>query len=144
LLQVQGRSWEASEHFFRTILCGRSHIDELLAVAAAERFFREDQRLDLAIQDSEIQDDLMKLPAARRAVFQNASARAEQLLRGLVTSQPESGEAQGRLGRLIIERDSLREFLDWKASLPAKAHDHPEVWFVCGMKARQCGQIEGS
>ena len=43
LLQVQGRSWESAEPFMMQLRRGKCRGDELMGVAASERFFREDE-----------------------------------------------------------------------------------------------------
>ena len=48
----------------------------------------------LALEPPEL---LLKLTAARRLLYENASERAEALLRELVATRPDLGEAQGRL-----------------------------------------------
>ncbi|MFM9961912.1 MAG: FG-GAP-like repeat-containing protein, partial [Planctomycetaceae bacterium] len=144
ILQVSGRVWEAAPYFFVPIMRGQCNMDELLCIATMELFFRRDEQFERDQQNKAIPDVMLALAAARRAMFDNESATAEELLRKVLAVRPELGEAQGRLGRLIVERGDLSEFLQWRGSLPDEARDHPEVWFVQGLKARQLGLHSGS
>ena len=144
LLQVTGRVSEAAPHFFVQILRGRCNVDELLCLPTAELFFRREERLERAAGYHAAPDLLMTLAAARRALFENKTDSAEEQLRQVLAERPDLGEAQGRLGRLIVDRGDLGEFLQWRGSLPDEARDHPEVWFVQGLKARQLSLLPGS
>lgn len=144
LLQVSGRVWEASPNFFVPILQGQCNIDELLCIATVELFFRHDQLLENSQREQVVPDIMLNLTEARRDLFQNQPTTAEASLRKVLAVRPELGEAQGRLGRLIVERGDLEEFLRWRGRLPDEARDHPEVWFALGLKARQLGLFPGS
>lgn len=144
ILQVTGRVSEAAPYFFVQVLRGRCNMDELLCLPTAELYFRREPRLEGAYGYHTVPDLLMTLAAARRAIFENKPEDAEQMLRQVLAERPDLGEAQGRLGRLIVDRGDLGEFLQWRGSLPDEARDHPEVWFVQGLKARQLGLLPGS
>ncbi len=144
LLQVEGRTWEAAPYFFTQILLGKCRGDELLGAAANDRFFRADAHLEHQSDLLPTPEPLMQLAAARRYSMDSDVTRAEPLYRTVLRAVPESGEAQGRYGRLIVDRGNLAEFLHWRGSLPDTARGHPEVWYVQGMFARQSGQIEGA
>lgn len=144
ILQVSGRVWEAAPHFFLPILRGQCNVDELLCISTVEHFFRHDEQLERTCKNQVAPEVMMSLAAARRCLFENDSSAAEESLRQVLAIRPEVGEAQGRLGRLIVDRGDLGEFLQWRGSLPDEARDHPEVWFVQGLKARQLGLLPGS
>jgi tetratricopeptide (TPR) repeat protein len=144
LLQVEGRTWESAPHFFAQIQKGKCRGDELLAVAVTERFFRGDEQLEQVDNDAGNPEVVMKLGVARRRLYENRTAEAEGLLRDVIAARPDLGEAQGRLGRIIVDRDDVAEFLLWRGGLPEEARDHPEVWFCQGLEARRMGQIEGA
>ena len=144
VLQVSGRVWEAAPNFFVPILQGQCNIDELLGIATVELFFRHDQLLENTQREQLVPDLMLNLAVARRSLFENQPVLAEESLRRVLAVRPEIGEAQGRLGRIIVERGDLGEFLQWRGSLPDEARDHPEVWFTQGLKARQLGLIPGS
>ena len=144
LLQSEGRVWEASRYFMTQILRGKCRGDELLCVACPERFFREDDRLSfLALRDNDPVTP-MQVAAARKHLFENRSDEAEICLRQLLAVHPEIGEAQGRLGRIIVDRGDIGEFLKWRTNLTDASRDHPEVWFVQGLQARQMQQVQGA
>ena len=144
LLQVEGRTWESAPHFFVQIQRGKCRGDELLAVSVSQLFFRGDEQLEQVVHDADEPDLMMKLNLARRGLFENRTSAAEGLLRDVVAVYPDLGEAQGRLGRIIVDRGDLAEFLMWRGSLPDAARNHPEVWFSQGLQARRLGQTEGA
>ena len=145
LLQVQGRSWESSEPLMMQIRLGKCRGDELMAVAASDRHFRKDDEYERrSIASAPGQSEIALLAKARTLIFENRNEEAEQLLRQILSAVPSLGEAQGRLGRMIVERGSLDEFVEWRGSLTDIARNHPEVWFVHGLQARRIGQTEGA
>lgn len=144
LLQIEGRTWEAAPLFFARILRGRRRGDELLGASGTERFFRSDELLEVAAIAANPADPLIKIGQARREFYANNTALAESILRETLSQQPQLGEAQARYGRIVVNRGDLAEFLAWRGSLPDDARDHPEVWYVQGLKARQLNQIEGA
>ena len=144
LRQISGRTWESAPYFFRQIRRGKCRGDELLGMATAERFFRSDDRIERIGLANDPPEPLVKLAIARRYLYANRQDEAEALLREIIEVRPELGEAQGRLGRLIVERGSSTEFLNWRGSLPDEARSHPEVWFVQGLQARRQGQMAGA
>lgn len=144
LLQVQGRTWESAEFFMNQLRRGKCRGDELMGVATTERFFRADEEVDHAASKPSPPQAISQLGNARRLLFENRNAEAEVLFRRIVLESPQIGEAQGRLGRLIVERGDLSEFLAWRGVLPEAARQHPEVWFVQGLQARRSGLTEGA
>jgi tetratricopeptide (TPR) repeat protein len=144
LQQIEGRTWESSAHNFVQIRRGRCRGDELLALATVDRFFNSDERLERICATIKPPEVLIKLAFARTALFANRVAEAEQLLREIVASRPDLGEAQGRLGRIIVDRDDSAEFLGWVAQIPEEARNHPEVWFAKGLRARRLGLLPGA
>jgi tetratricopeptide (TPR) repeat protein len=144
LLQVQGRTWESEAHFLMQIQRGKCRGDELIAVATTERFFRADERLDQAAKGVEGGNEIALLGDARRMLFENRSSEARSLLSRIVAELPELGEAQGRLGRIVVENGDFDEFIRWRGALPEAARQHPEVWYVQGVQARRIGQAEGA
>lgn len=144
LLQVEGRSWEAISCFFTVICRGKCRGDELLGLAAPDRFFRADERLERDCLVAEPPEPIIKLAIARRAQYENRHAEAESLLKEIIAAAPSLGEAQGRLGRIIFDRGDPAEFSQWRSQLPYEAMNHPETWFVQGLQARRLGQFEGA
>ena len=145
LLQVQGRTWESVAPLMMQIRRGKCRGDELMAVAGSELFFRNDPELEKrSLESRSGKAGIALLGKARTLIFQNRNAEAEQVLRQVIAATPGLGEAQGRLGRMIVEQGNPEEYLDWRGSLPDAARNHPEVWFVQGLKARRIGQTEGA
>ncbi len=144
LLQVQGRTWESIRSFMNQIRRGKCRGDELMGIASTERFFRADEEIEFAVARSTPREAVTQLGNARRFLFENRNAEAETLLGEIVAESPEIGEAQGRMGRLLVESGRLAEFFDWLKKLPDAAKQHPEVWFVQGLQARRLGDIRGA
>lgn len=144
LLQVEGRTWEAAPYFLRQIQLGKCRGDELLGAASPENFFRQDKRLEQLAQDLRPPENMIYLALARRAAADDSAALAKRYLDHVLSTNPDSGEAQGRLGRLVVDRDDLSEFLHWRGALSDEARQHPEVWYVQGLRARRDGQFEGA
>lgn len=141
LLQISGRTWEASHCFLNLVQLGKCRGDELLGVAAADRFFRSDERLEAIGIVADPPELMTKLAKARRALYENRQADAEALLRDVLTINENIGEAQGRLGRIIFDRGDNSEFMRWIHGLPAGARLHPEVWLVQGLQCRRQGRV---
>lgn len=144
LLQAEGRVWESAPYFMRQILRGKCRGDELLGVACVERFYRLDERLSHIGLREDYPDSPMLVADARGHIFANRNVEAEQSLRKVLAAHPGFGEAQGRLGRIIVDRGNLAEFLRWRGSLPDEARNHPEVWLAQGLQARQSQMFEGA
>jgi hypothetical protein len=144
LLQVGGCVFEARPIFHRLIRRGVCRGDELLGVAATERFFRSDERLTGPVDKVESWEPLLRLGEARRMLFENKNDAAEVLLRSVIAEMPELGEAHGRLGRIIADRGDAAEFLSWRGTLAENVREHPEVLLAEGLRARRTGQLEGA
>jgi len=144
LLQIEGRVWEGGAHFFAQIQRGKCRGDELLGVANVERFFRTDERMELVLASRAEAEPSMNVGRARRSMFVDELAEAERLLRQAIETKPELGEAQGRLGRILLDRGDPMAFATWLRDLPPQACQHPEVWYVRGMAARQAQDTRGA
>lgn len=144
LLQVAGRNWDGIPYFFTLILQGKCRGDELLGLAAPERFFRGDPQLEFQTFKATVPEPVAQLAQARLLLFENKQSEAERLLHRIIEAAPHLAEAHGRLGRIIYDRGDPAEFLRWRGSLPNDVRHHPEVWFVQGMQARRLGQVEGA
>ena len=144
LLQICGRTWESAPYFLIQIQRGKCRGDELLAVSCSERFFRFDERLERMSESGDPFLLPIRIGEARRAIFENREAEAEAILRTVIATYPQYGEAQGRLGRIIVERGDLAEFARWRSQLPEEARNHPEVLFVEGLQAKRLGQLHGA
>jgi tetratricopeptide (TPR) repeat protein len=144
LLQVCGRAWESNRYFFTQIQRGKCRGDELLGAFASDRFFRHDERLHRMSAEPASPAFIAQLANAREALFDNRESDAEEILRNIVSAYPNLGEAQGRLGRIIVDRGDTSEFLAWRDGLLPDARTHPEVHFIEGLQLRKSGQIEGA
>lgn len=144
IFQISGRTWEGIPCFFRLIRSGRCRGDELLGLAAPERFFRADDNIERLGLNRDPVEISAKLAIARRILIESRQDESEKLLREILHDAPNLGEAQGRLGRIIYDRGDAAEFLEWRGALTDESRHHPEVWFVQGLQARRLGQTRGA
>ncbi|MEZ6066407.1 MAG: tetratricopeptide repeat protein [Planctomycetaceae bacterium] len=141
LLQLEGRTSDAAPHFFAQLIRGDFNGDQLLGAAGSDRFFRSDDNLVRIAKKLPTVEPGVQLLTARTRIADSEFVEAERLLREVTAHEPEWGDAQGRLGRLIAEQGDLAEFLVWRGGLPGAARLHPEVWYAQGLRARQDGQL---
>lgn len=144
VLQVAGRTWEALPSFLTLLQHGKFGIDELFCCSTTERYFRTDERIEFHVGRQGRDETFLRLARARRLLLKNDTATAEELLREFGNQHPDSGEAWGRLGRLIVDRGNMDEFLRWRGALTTEASDHPEVWFAQGLQAIRHSQLRAA
>jgi tetratricopeptide (TPR) repeat protein len=142
--QLAGRNLDAAPLYHQLLRLGKCRGDELVCAAGVERFFRRDDRFSMSPLESGTDDPLLILGEARRQLFENHVDVAERLLRETLAARPDLGEAQGRLGRIIVDRGDHEAFLRWRSTLSHEVLNHPEVWLVHGLEARAVGQLEGA
>ena len=132
LYQVLGRTFEAVPHAHRLIIQDRFRGDQIRMAGATELFFvKDDLYLRLCLLRVP-NDPLPFLPAARLSLLQHKLEPAEGYLKRVLAVHPNVSEAQGRLGRLLLNQGRFDELLEWQRHLPIEADQHPEVWFVRG------------
>ncbi|HET6425906.1 MAG TPA: tetratricopeptide repeat protein, partial [Planctomycetaceae bacterium] len=62
--------------------------------------------------------------------------RARKRLEQAVAAAPDLATAQAQLGELLVD-ESPAEFLQWYRQLPGSLREHPEIWYVRGLKTLQ-------
>ena len=134
LLGVEGRCWEAQPLLMASVRQGHFTLHHLVLLGALEPVIR-DPALVERCRAAEPDNPLPLLGAARTAIKEHETARAEALLRQIVAVRPDCAEAQARLGSLLLDRPG-DAFLDWHQRLPAAADRHPEIWVVRGSWTR--------
>ncbi|HUG71760.1 MAG TPA: FG-GAP-like repeat-containing protein [Pirellulaceae bacterium] len=144
LLQVQGRTWESAPFVRRILLDGGVAKDHLLMVGAIDTTFVEDYQFVENCLESDAGNSQVLLGRARQLLAKSRLKDAEPLLQRIVDEQPESIEAQARLGGIFLDRGADAEFLEWQRNLPAGAGSHPEIWHVQGLWARRNGQLRAA
>lgn len=144
LLQLSGRTSEAAPCFLQLVQAGQCRGDELLAVAGSESFFRSDEALERLVREQNPGDPLVELAKARRALLENQHEEALPLLRRVTAQVPDWGEAQGRLGRILLDQGLRDDYRRWQAGLTPAARNHPEVWYVLGLAARARNDWSGA
>ena len=140
LLQIQGRTWESAPFVRRLLLDGNVAKDHLLMVGAFDTTFVEDYQFVENCLKSDADNSEVLLGRARQLLTKSRLQDAEPILQRIVDEQPESIEAQARLGRIFLDRGVDAQFLAWQRNLPPGAESHPEIWHVQGLWLRRNGQ----
>ncbi len=142
LLGFEGRSWEAAHCQFQTVRSGQFTPQHLVFLGAGEPVIEHPEMREL-FANAAPDDPLPRLGEARAAVRRQEFRVAEGILRQIIDVDPNCGEAQGQLGRLLEPGDPER-FLQWNSRVPTAAEFHPEVWVARGLWARQQGEFNGA
>lgn len=87
-------------------------------------------------------DPLVLLGMADLLISEQEYQQAERTLRSVLRSDPQSVEAQVRLGELLVEADHESEFLAWHASLPRATDLHPGIWINRASWAEEHHEIQ--
>jgi tetratricopeptide (TPR) repeat protein len=138
LLGVEGRCWESIPYLFESVRRGQFTFHHLVLLGATEPVIADSSLIELC-RSATPAEVLPLIGLARSQLHQNEHNRAEQLLRTVIASAPDSVEAHASLGRVLAASrpDAIPE---WQAQLPPAANDHPDVWSVRGEWAEQHGQ----
>ncbi|TWT58407.1 FG-GAP repeat protein [Thalassoglobus neptunius] len=143
IYQRQSRSFEAFQ-LARRLHQGRFINSKTLVSAVGLGEMTEDTRLVSMSIESQPDGQLVnRLSLAHDALQRSLPESALDLFRNVAADHPELGDAQGRIGQLVLE---LRphEFPTWHAALPVACADHPEVWMARGLGCEAVGEIEQS
>lgn len=142
LYQVLGRTFEAVPYARTLIQQGRFRGDQIRMVGATELYFVKDE-LFLSQCISAVPHDPIPLTAtARKNLLRNETKSAEEQLREVINVYPTLWEAQGRLGRLLLNQGRIEELVAWHRSIPVDDAAHPEIWFVRGGLMQRLGNRE--
>lgn len=144
LLQIQGRTRESAPYVRRLLLDGDLAKDHLLMIGAIDTTYVEDYQFVENCLKSDAANSAVLLGRARQSLAKSRLKDAEPILQRIVAEQPDSIEAQARLGGVLVERGDDRRFLEWRRKLPRGAESHPEIWHVQGLWARRNGQLLGA
>jgi len=75
-------------------------------------------------------DPVPVIGLARLADVKNQSARAIELLEGVLAADPDQYEAWAMLGQLLARTGDARRFLDWNSRVPESAEQDARTWFA--------------
>jgi len=143
LMEIEGRRWELIPHMLHAIRAGRCEIGNLLAVGWVQ--LPSGDAAVLKNCRTVVPNDLLPLLGlARIAARENAVDEARQLLGQLLEKCPDQWEAQGLLGRLLIEGNHAKDWLHWHSQLTKDADNLPEIWFVRGLWAEGQQDLSGA
>ena len=127
-LGQQGRRWESVSHLRHGILAGDIDRQNLCYLADIDRTVELTEEQLAAFVDSENAKCL--LGAACVAVAYRRFERAEELVRQSLSKLPTLLEAHVRLGKLLLSQSNNSVMSAWNASLPERADNFPDIWFV--------------
>ena len=139
LLKMEGRLWELRPHALFLLRGGDPGDEFLIPLAAPDDmvFGRRESEMAEACRLA-VPDDSAPLLGITRHLLQKAEfEKAKTILRKIVTDTPENIEAQSMLGTAIQQLDDSIAFLKWHRQLPKAAEEHPEIWYLRGVKARR-------
>lgn len=142
LLEAEGRTWEALPLVESLIRRGDFVGEHLLMAGSVESQFLNDPQFVERCRAAAPEDPLPLMVQARVWRSRNDNERAREVFAEIAARHPEHVEAQSELGQLLVEAGAASaEFIDWHGRLPAAAEEHPGIWFVRGIGARQSGQL---
>lgn len=136
LLGLESRWWELIPHRLATMLGGKPTSAQLFLLCLAENALENPEVIREYFQESP-DDPAHQLGFARVAWEMKDFAKAEQLLRKAVRQRPDLIEAQARLGRVLFDQSDAVKFVAWHERVLESAEEHPGVWFVRGLWAKQ-------
>ncbi|HEV7226096.1 MAG TPA: tetratricopeptide repeat protein, partial [Pirellulales bacterium] len=143
LLAAQGRTWDALPHLHELVRRGEFSGDHLLMAGALDSQFLNEPQFVAECQEASPDDPLPLLIEARVARLRNENEAAREILARIVTKHPELIEAQAEYGHLLL-KSSSEDFLAWRRGIPPEADQHPEIWFLRGVWAKQAGQSQAA
>ena len=126
VLAIQTRTDELSPHVIFLLKHGIIRRDLVMMLASGHRIAPDAQVLAEFHQQNRNAPGVM-LALSRQSRLADDPALALLQLKQVVHSRPDWAEAQGRLGRLLFEREKFAEWEDWHANLPPES-SHPLIW----------------
>lgn len=142
LLGAEGRCFEAAPFLLAAVRRGEFTLHHLVLLGAADPVIDAPElvaKARAAIPD----DPLPRLGEARTAIRRDDWSTARSILTAILERTPESGEAQGQMGRLFAATNDPG-FAQWSARVPAAAEFHPEVCVARGTWALAHEDAEGA
>jgi len=145
LLFLEGRDWEARTHLPALFQSGSGDIKFLVMASLLANGESTGKRPDARIfaegcRRAVPDDPLPLLFLAQQDWRQDRLATARATLEQIVERHPSVMDAQALLGRILAETGERNAFGDWQRRLPARADEHPGVWFARGLQAQRQSQ----
>ena len=144
LLRFSGRNWEVLPYLRQLIRTGHFKTEYLLPAGSSESIWIFPADMPLVERSMAANDLLVLTGVAREQISENRYSTAQQILQSIVAEDPEQIEAQAWLGFTLLESGSRPAFQQWHRNLPEAAEEHPEIWYVRGMWARQEQDYQGA
>ena len=82
-------------------------------------------------------DPIVQLGSADIAILNGRLDEAKQQYRNVIASHPQIVAPHVRLGLLLLGTESVEDFYQWNATLPAAADRHPLTWSIRGQWAER-------
>ena len=142
LLGAEGRCFEAAPLLLAAVRRGEFTLHHLVLLGAADPVIDAPDLVAKALAAIPA-DPLPRLGEARTAIRRDDWSTARSILTAILERTPESGEAQGQMGRLLVATNDAG-FPQWSARVPAAAEFHPEVWIARGQWALAHDNPEGA
>lgn len=136
-IAMQGRQFEAAQHWLQNVRQGQFSAEELCWLAAIDVPIANSQPAILIDSKSAHECDLLSAANAHAHNFQ--PARAVALLQSLLQRDPDSLPAMELLGSLLLEQN-IDQLTAWEKGLPESADQSPIVWAVRGHWAHSRGE----
>ncbi|MDG2131095.1 MAG: FG-GAP-like repeat-containing protein [Fuerstiella sp.] len=139
LLGVTGRRSESSRYLMSLVRSAHRSLEELIFLVDLDRPVDQGRMLRQFAQSAP--DDIaVRLGLAAQAVRDQQQDVARELLAEIVSEQPGFTAAHALLGESLIDSDEV-SYESWRANLPKSADEHPTIWFIRGVRARQRGEL---
>ncbi|GAB4161844.1 MAG: FG-GAP-like repeat-containing protein [Planctomycetaceae bacterium] len=131
LLGVTGQHWKRQSHLLQILKSGKFQRIHLVALVLEDQVIENPEFAQDAYRKSP--EDPGPLVTLSRIALENRNAsKAETLLKQAVKTAPNFLAAQVAWGRLLLDQNRQRKFLDWHAGLSQQAETHPGIWLLRG------------
>ena len=138
ILVTSGQRFQAETHLLEVVKHSKIEIKDLVLLTEPDR--RSDQYTYLKqCYQRNAQDPFVNLGMALEEAADHQFDQARQRVSQVVLSHPEIGDAQALLGELTLDT-GLEKLQAWNAQLPNAVKNHPGVWYVRGLWARQLNE----
>jgi len=143
LLAVEGRRRESEPYLVALLRSGEITLEELALLGNLTPDYELTSE-NVRYLDALPEDPLPLLGLARSAAHRSRYAQAEQWLRRVIARYPDLVEAQVWLGWVLLQSDQREAFAAWDAALSSAAQEHPQLWYMRGLAARQRQQLHAA
>lgn len=135
ILGMSGRLWQTIPHLKQLLQQRQLDYETLLFLGDPQRVVDFSQQLE-SYRQAAPEDPLPLLGLARIQLKNGDPAAAESLLRDALALDESLIEAHVRLGEALWEQGKLGDLLAWRRALPRAVEQHPQLWVIHGLWAR--------